>query len=102
MPLRIAVLPLAKSDIQSAADWYESQKPGLGKKVKDHIVKAIEQIADPLRGYGPVYRNLSRIFVEQFPYSIYFMIDDTRQRIVIYAVLHQKQDREEVLKNRGS
>jgi plasmid stabilization system protein ParE len=50
MPFKIVFLPVAKSDIQTAADWYENQQIGLGKKFKAQIVKAIDLIGDPVKG----------------------------------------------------
>lgn len=88
MSFHIVILPSAKSDIQRAAIWYEGKEIGLGKKLKYQIVKAIDLIGDPVRGYAPVYMNLSRVFVEKFPYIIYFKSDERRQRIVVYALLH--------------
>ncbi len=101
MAFQIIVLPSAKSDIQSSADWYESQQSGLGKKFKHQIVKAIDGIGHPVKGYGLVHKNLSRVFVEKFPYCIYFTVDNIEQQIIIHAVLHEKQNRESVLVKRG-
>ncbi len=96
----IVFLPPAKSDIQSAIHWYEKQKTGLDKRFKKYLINAIDSLSDPIKGYGPVYMNLSRIPVRKFPYVIYFKIDLLRKKIVIYAVLHKKQSRENVLKER--
>ena len=101
MSFKTVVLPQAKSDIQSATDWYENQQQGLGKKFKQQIIKAIDAIGDPVRGYGFVYINLSRVFVEKFPYCIYFIMDEVKQTVVIYAVLHGKQNRNSTLEQRA-
>jgi len=44
--------------------------------------------------------SLSRIFVKDFPYVVYFKTDSTKNRIVIYAVLSEKQNREDALEKR--
>jgi len=100
MPFVIVVLPSAKSDLQSAADWYEKKKFGLGKRFSEEIIKAIDSIDNPVKEYGSAFLNLSRIFVKHFPYIIYFRKDLSRQRIIVYAILHDKQDRELILKER--
>jgi plasmid stabilization system protein ParE len=98
--LHIVVLPSAKSDIKLAADWYESNQIGLGKKFKSEIFIAFDSILHPAKGYGPVYMGLSRMFVNNFPYVIYFRPDTKRNRIVVYAVLHEKQHRQVILEKR--
>ncbi len=67
---------------------------------KKKIITAIDSILNPQKGYGPVYLSLSRVFVEKFPYVIYFKMDVARNRLVVYAVLNEKQNREDVLKKR--
>lgn len=96
----VVVLPLARTDILHASNWYESQQEGLGKRFRQEIAKAIDSLYDPVKGYGPVYMSLSRIFVQQFPFVIYFKNDSSRNCMVVYAVLHRKQDRGSVLKQR--
>jgi plasmid stabilization system protein ParE len=49
MLLQIIFLPSAKSDIQSAVNWYEKQQPGLGKRFKKQIIGAIDSILDTRR-----------------------------------------------------
>ncbi|MFC0772206.1 type II toxin-antitoxin system RelE/ParE family toxin [Terrimonas alba] len=98
--LHIVFLPSAKADIQSAIEWYESRQYEMGKKFKTEVVRAIDSMPDPVKGYAPVYMNLSRVFVKKFPYVIYFKMDTDRNRLVIYAVLHKKQNRENILKKR--
>lgn len=100
MALHTVILSAAKSDIQSAYDWYESRQVGLGKQFKQEIIQAIDSIPDSRKGYGPVYLNLSRVFVKKFPYVIYFKIDFTRNRVVVYAILNEKQNREDILQDR--
>ena len=72
----------------------------LVKDLKKEIVIAIDSVLHPVKAYGPVYMSLSRVFVNKFPYVIYFKIDTDRNRLIVYAVLHEKQNKENVLKKR--
>lgn len=83
-----------------ATDWYESSQIGLGKRFKKEIVIAIDSALHPVKAYGPVYMSLSRVFVNKFPYVIYFRIDADRNRLIVYAILHEKQNRKNILKKR--
>lgn len=96
----IQVLYYAERDIQLAQKWYEKKSPELGKKFKLQIVNAIDSLLDPKIEYGSVYNGLSRIFVKRFPYVIYYRRHDTQNRIIVYAILHEKQNRDSVLKGR--
>jgi plasmid stabilization system protein ParE len=102
MPLRIVILPSAKLDITKAVKWYESKQKGLGRRFKNSVIRSVDQLADPAKGYGPYVLNLSRVFVYDFPYCIYFRTDEFRKQIVVYAVLNEKQDRNEILSQRIS
>ena len=99
MLVSLVVLPFAKSDIQHAFEWYESKQFDLGKKFKVQVVKSIDTLLDSRRDFGSIYMGLSRVFVKKFPYVVYFRKDPKRNRLVIYAVLHEKQNRE-ILKQR--
>ena len=101
MPFIVVFLPSAKSDLRLASDWYEKKQNGLGRRFKGNVINAIDSLSiDSIREYGPVYLSLARIFVNSFPYVIYFKKDLIRQRIVIYGVLHEKQNKEDILKRR--
>lgn len=100
MPDVLVVLPSAKKDIRSAVDWYEYKQIGLGLRFKMEVINAIDSLDNPLKQYKPSFLNLSRIFVKNFPYIIYFKKDVKRQRIVVLAVLHDKLDRNVILKRR--
>ncbi len=97
----LVFLPSARADIKSAVEWYEKKQFGLGKKFRQEVVKTVDSVLDPRRGYGTVYMNLSRVFVKKFPYVIYFNFDAVRERMVVFAVLHEKQNRDEILRERS-
>lgn len=99
MPLTLVVLPFANSDIKKAIEWYDHKQPGLGKKFIEEVAKAIDTLQDIHQDFGSIYMGLSRVFVKKFPYVVYFRKDQGRNRIVIYALLHEKQNRE-ILKHR--
>jgi hypothetical protein len=54
-----------------------------------------------MKGYGVAYMSLSRTFVKNFPYVIYFKPNPARNGIVIYAVLNEKQNRDDILSQRA-
>ena len=68
--MRIRLLLEAERDLEIGADFYDSQKAGLGIHEQD-------------RGF---YRSLSK----RFPFSIYYKLNENC--VEIYAVLDTRQD----------
>jgi plasmid stabilization system protein ParE len=87
--MRIRLLPSAERDLEIGADFYESQKAGLGTYFNDCLISDIES----LRLYAGVhekYRGLHRALSKRFPFAIYYDVNE--DRIDIYAVLDCRQD----------
>lgn len=90
MPRRWIVRPLAESDVEQAAVWYENQRAGLGLQ----FVHATDQLLDRLR-IGPlqfplVSTHVRRALLNTFPYAVYFLV--TEATIVVLAVLHLRRN----------
>jgi plasmid stabilization system protein ParE len=86
--------PLASADIEAAYQWYESQRPGMGEHFRStltHLWQLLEQFPHA----GPaVPRDVQRILVPHFPYSVYYrLVDDY---IDVRACLDQRQDPEAI------
>lgn len=91
---RIVFLPKANQDILYAANWYSSEGSAtVSTRFKKSVLLEVEKLKSDLVEHGIVYSGLSRVFVKHFPYTIYFVKDSNKKRIVVYAVLHNKQSR---------
>jgi plasmid stabilization system protein ParE len=82
--------PQADQEVQSARQWYEEQRPGLGVDFAKAIDDAVERIASNPLAFPAVHGETRRAVVRQFPYGIYFrvLMDD----IVITSVIHGRRD----------
>jgi len=49
MPAALVLLPSAKSDLQSAVDWYEKRQIGLGHRFKLEVINAIDSLDNPIK-----------------------------------------------------
>lgn len=96
---RILILPDARRDILKASEWYENQSESLGGKFERKTIDHIDKLQSDFIEYGAVYKGLSRVFIKDFPYQIYFRKDEDLKIIIIHAVLHSKQSRT-ILKKR--
>jgi toxin ParE1/3/4 len=82
--------PGADLDVESAFDWYEGERPGLGLEYLDELHAVYSRIADgPLR-YQHLQSGIRRALLKRFPYAVYFAIE--QDVVVVVAVLHASRD----------
>lgn len=79
----------AKADIAKAAEWYEAQLSGLGDQFLDRVTEAVDSIGGHPQAYRKVIRDVRRANLHQFPYALWFRLEDDA---VVIACLHAKRD----------
>ena len=87
--MNIRILPEAERDLELGADFYESQREGLGRYFNDCLSTDIES----LRLYAGVRERafgLHRCMSNRFPFAIFYDFDGTT--VDVYAVLDFRQD----------
>jgi toxin ParE1/3/4 len=90
--------PLAKSDIEKAARYYERKKPGLGSDFTEELERVIGIIANqPLR-YSIRFGAWRRANLRRFPYAIFYQVFEDAP--VVFAVLYGRSDFKPVLEGR--
>jgi plasmid stabilization system protein ParE len=87
--MKIRLLPEAEKDLEIAADFYESQRSGLGSHFNDCLTADIESLRI-YAGIHETYRGFHRSLSKRFPFSIYYRLAD--DCVDIYAVLDARQD----------
>ncbi len=87
--MKIRLLPEAERDLEIGADFYESQRPGLGSYFNDCLTADIESLRI-YAGIHQTYRGFNRSLSKRFPFSIYYTLSD--DCVDIYAVLDARQD----------
>jgi hypothetical protein len=78
----------ATFEFREAVAWYESQTKGLGVRFTlevDAVMTAI--ISQPLR-FSKAGRKARKARVQGWPYSIYFVVNETDFEIKVIAVWH--------------
>src|SRR3954463_11939870 len=78
--------PRAESDIQSAFEWYESQRTGLGEQYLSALRTKLELIREHPQSNPVIYRDVRRAVMSRFPYLIFYVARP--DRTVVLAVLH--------------
>jgi toxin ParE1/3/4 len=90
MNLTIRFLPQAKTEFDTAANWYEQCRSGLGLEFIGRIREALLRIVDHPEIKGVVYKDLRQSAVQKFPYLVVYRFDGNE--ILVVAVFHAARD----------
>ena len=88
------LVPEAKVDVADAYLWYEEQSLGLGMDFLRCVEAALLSIQRTPLIYPVVHETYRRAIVRRFPFAIFFEVDDSVNRCVVYSVFHCSQDPE--------
>lgn len=86
----------ARTEFDTAVDWYEAQRPGLGDDFTDEVYSTVQKIvANPhafSRAPGaPRGREIRVLAVDRFDYLVVYEV--TPGEVVILAVPHGRNNR---------
>ena len=90
MPRRFIVRPLAEADIDSAAQWYESEHPGLAGRFLTDLDRTFRRIEERPLQFPVIAAGIRRALLHTFPYAMYFQATD--QTVAVIAVLHMRRN----------
>ena len=89
----------AESDIDSAFDWYESQRLGLGDEFLVSLHDAIDRIRQRPEAHPRFNERFQCSLLNRFPYGVFFTVE--AGHIIVFGVLHGRRDRS-ILDDRSS
>lgn len=81
---------VAKRELDDAVSWYEDRREGLGRDFSTAIEREIERIAFSPNQFARVKKEVRRAVLRRFPYSIYFVVEDSQ--VAVLAIFHAKRD----------
>lgn len=86
----IIIDPEAQAELDSAAQWYDERKAGLGAEFLDGVAEAVATV-QKLPSVFPLFRNttIRKYVMKRFPYVIFY--EEFHAHISIYAIAHAKQ-----------
>ncbi len=79
----------AEAELMEAAQYYEEKAAGLGHAFLDDIDNAASAVGDNPMAYQLVGREVRRKLLARFPYSLLYVIEPDRIRVL--AVAHAKR-----------
>ena len=90
MTRRVVVQPDASDDAREAAQWYERERRGLGRRFLVELSGVIDRIsANPFQ-FPELEQGTRRALLRRFPYGVYFVLEE--DRAVVRAILHLHRD----------
>jgi plasmid stabilization system protein ParE len=80
----------ARRDFDDGFDWYETQRPGLGRRFSDAVEATLRGVAAHPTRFAIVHADVRKATVKRFPYAVLYRADP--QRVEVLAVFHAKRD----------
>jgi len=90
--MKIEFLPIVKSELEDAIEYYDLQVQGLGNKYKNEAKSTIKRIAIFPTAWMEVKPEIRRCIMHKFPYNIYYSIQNNIILILAIAHQHRKPD----------
>ena len=82
-------LAAARQDVRSAVDFYNAEKPGLGREFWWEIVACLQRIQENPRAWTDIGDGVRRCITHRFPYGVLYMIHDDEP--IVVAVMHVRR-----------
>ena len=90
MSYSLTVRKEAELDINSAFEYYENQRLGLGHDFLLCVEESLSKIERNPSHYKIIYKKLRRISVRRFPYRILYLVQNGQ--VIVTAVFHARKD----------
>jgi toxin ParE1/3/4 len=90
MTRRLQLTKASEQDIEDAADWYHQQAPQVIPRFEAALDAALAHARQRPLSYPVVRRDVRRVVLQRFPYSVFFQV--IGDAVLIIAVLHQARD----------
>jgi toxin ParE1/3/4 len=88
--MKLSYTSRAKDDLESAFEWYQRQRAGLGFEFLDRVELALDSIIENPEIYRVSHLNFRRCVVRRFPFSIFYTVENGE--IVVHSIFDNRQD----------
>ena len=70
--MKIRFLKIAQVELDSAVDYYNSERRGLGYEFLWEVCAAIDRIKEFPEAWQPYYKESRRCLIRRFPYGVIY------------------------------
>ena len=88
--MTVKFLAPARSELTEAADYFESQEPGLGAQFTEEIRRTVERILQYPEAWAPLSKRTRRCRTNRFPYGVIYQVRG--DVLLIVALMHLHRD----------
>lgn len=90
MNYRVILEGVAEQDIVEAAEWYERQRIGLGKRFVAEVRAVFAQLRMNPQLFTKRHKDIHTATVKVFPYMVHYLVEE--QSVIVVAVLHTSRN----------
>lgn len=90
MTVELLVSLEAQADIAHAIGGFRDISPTLASRFGDALESVYASIVEYPQMYPVVYKNFRRALIRRFPYSVFYIVDQSV--VLIVGVVHQSRD----------
>jgi plasmid stabilization system protein ParE len=87
--LHIVFRTSASAQVVDAQAWYDKQRQGLGTEFARSLESAINRIARNPLSAPAVYRDVRRVLLKRFPYSVFYLTED--DALIVLSCIHTRR-----------
>jgi plasmid stabilization system protein ParE len=87
MAFKVRINIRAQAELESAYDWYMKKSPNAGNRFLDSLESA-KRVLKVNPYYQIRYRNIRSISLRQFPYSLYFIVEEEQNTVRVLSCFH--------------
>lgn len=91
MAFKVKLIPVVKTEINVARDWYRKIDPELPKRLTEEIHSALNIIAKNPIAYAIRYKSVRRYNLRVFPYFLHYLVEEKSSFIKVIGFYHQQQ-----------
>jgi plasmid stabilization system protein ParE len=87
--MRFSFHPAAAAEVERAQAWYEERSVFAAAGFLQELTRAIQRVRAAPERYPPAEHGTRRILLDQYPFSIVYLVRGAE--IIIVAVAHHKR-----------
>jgi ParE toxin of type II toxin-antitoxin system, parDE len=90
--MKIRLFSIAQKELDSAIEFYDAQRQGLGNDFLSEVLEAFDRIRNFPFAWPPFHKNTRRCIVSRFPYGIIYFMEENVVLVVAISHLHREPE----------
>jgi plasmid stabilization system protein ParE len=86
MSYNLIIEPEAELDLEEAVNWYNQQRPGLGREFIECVDEVVHRIRDNPETHPVTHRSARLALIKRFPFVVCYTFEDNT--VFVMAVFH--------------